>query len=53
MKELYLAGYETFTDAASRLPMFIDDVYNARRVHSSISYLPPDRFEELLTQQAA
>jgi putative transposase len=52
VEEVYLAGYETFTDAASRLPMFIDDVYNARRMHSSIGYLPPNRFEELLAQQA-
>jgi putative transposase len=27
--EVYLAGYERFADAISRLPVFIEDVYNA------------------------
>jgi putative transposase len=53
VEEVYLSGYETFADAASRLPVFIEDVYNARRMHSSLGYLPPNRFEELLAQQAA
>jgi len=27
--EVYRAGYETFADVAARLPMFIEQVYNA------------------------
>jgi putative transposase len=53
VEEVYLSGYETFSDVAARLPVFIEDVYNAKRMHSSLGYMPPNRFEELLAQQAA
>ena len=53
VEEVYLAGYETFADVTSRLPTFIDQVYNSRRMHSSIRYLSPNRFEVLLAQQVA
>jgi hypothetical protein len=25
--------------------MFLEDVYNAKRLHSSLDYVPPDEFE--------
>jgi putative transposase len=53
VEEVYLAGYETFTDVTSRLPMFLEDVYNAKRMHSSLGYLSPNRFEDRCAQQAA
>jgi hypothetical protein len=28
-----------------RLQMFLEDVYNAKRIHSSLDYVPPDEFE--------
>ncbi|WP_027801950.1 integrase core domain-containing protein [Paraburkholderia dilworthii] len=53
VEEIYLAGYETFADVTSRLPVFLEDVYNARRMHSSLGYLSPTQFEDRLVQQAA
>jgi putative transposase len=53
VEEIYLAGYETFADVTSRLPVFLEDVYNARRMHSSLGYLSPKQFEDRLAQQAA
>ena len=52
-EEVYLAGYETFEDVAARLPRFIDDVYNAKRMHSSIGYQSPNAYEAQLAQRAA
>lgn len=45
-EEVYLSDYETFEDVARNAARFIEDVYNARRLHSSIGYVPPNEFEE-------
>lgn len=39
-EEVYLWEYETYQDA-------IEDVYNKKRLHSSIGYLPPEEFEDI------
>ncbi len=45
-EEVYLSDYETFKDAVQNTSRFIEDVYNSKRLHSSIGYLPPNEFEE-------
>lgn len=47
-EEVYLWEYESFVDVIERVPHFIEAVYNKKRVHSGIKYLPPEEFEEIL-----
>ncbi|MHB8624434.1 MAG: integrase core domain-containing protein, partial [Sulfuricaulis sp.] len=45
-EEVYLANYETYLDVLENLPTFIEEVYNEKRVHSSIDYLTPSELEK-------
>jgi transposase InsO family protein len=51
VEEVYLREYQTFDDAKQSINTFIVDVYNAKRLHSSLGYLPPNEFEALWKSQ--
>lgn len=46
-EEVLLNDYETMTDVIERLPHFIEEVYNKKRLHSSLDYMTPVEFEAI------
>ena len=45
VEEVYINDYETFDDALKNIKRFIEEVYNEKRLHSSIGYVSPNKFE--------
>ncbi len=52
-EEVHLSGYETFAEVVTRLPRFLEEVCNTRRLHSALGCLSPARFEEVNAREAA
>jgi putative transposase len=44
-EEVYLHEYSNFAEAKTSLKLFLERVYNRKRLHSSLGYCPPDEFE--------
>jgi putative transposase len=47
MEEVYIKDYRDFEEAEENIAQFIEEVYNQKRLHSSLGYLPPLEFEAL------
>jgi len=43
--EVYLNEYENLADARAAIGHFWEKVYNQKRLHSALGYLPPAGFE--------
>jgi transposase InsO family protein len=49
-EEVYLADYQSLTEARASISHFIEEVYNRKRLHSALGYRPPVEFEQLFSQ---
>ncbi len=49
--EIYLGKYDTYLDVIENVPHFIEEVYNKKRLHSSLGYLSPDEFEAMYDEE--
>ena len=47
-EEVYLSDYDTLAEARRSIKYFLESVYNRKRLHSAIGYLPPAEFEQSL-----
>ena len=50
-EEVYMNDYETRAEVLASVQHFIEAVYNRKRLHSAIGYLPPVEFEASLSPQ--
>lgn len=50
-EEVSLNEYTDFADAQQRIGQFLDDVYNTKRVHSSLGYRTPAEYEAVMRSQ--
>lgn len=51
MEEVYMYEYEDIGEAYSRIGHFLSEVYNQKRLHSALGYIPPAEFEESILNQ--
>lgn len=47
-EEVYLSDYDTLLEARVSIKRFLEEVYNQKRLHSAIGYVPPAEFEQSL-----
>lgn len=45
-EEIYLNEYDNLAEARFRIAEFLDQIYNHKRLHSKLGYVPPAEFEQ-------
>jgi putative transposase len=50
-EEVYRNEYRDLAEARAQIGAFIEEVYNQKRLHSALGYLPPARFEAQLASR--
>jgi putative transposase len=51
-EEVYRQEYRDLLEACASIPRFLEQVYNEKRLHSALGYLPPAEFEQSLAVRA-
>jgi transposase InsO family protein len=51
-EEVYSSEYRDLAEARAQIGAFLEKVYNQKRLHSALGYLPPAEFERNLWAQA-
>ena len=52
-EEVLRNDYRDLADARASIAEFLEQVYNEKRLHSALGYLPPSEFEAQYNQGAA
>ena len=50
--EIYLRDYDDVADARRSIRRFLDDIYNHKRLHSALGWVPPAEFEASLPERS-
>jgi putative transposase len=45
-EEVYLWDYQSMEDVKERVPYFLEEVYNPKRLHSALGYVTPNEYEQ-------
>ena len=51
-EEVYMTEYANLAEARDQIGHFLEDVYNKKRLHSALGYLPPAEFEQASTTKS-
>jgi putative transposase len=51
-EEVYLADYRSFGETEQRIGQLIEEVYDRKRLHSALGYVPRSEFEQRIAADA-